>query len=63
MSSLQEVCAEDGKGLQAVHHAAEQGLVRLVTALLEGGAAAEARDSRLRLTPLMIGQLAAALVM
>ena len=37
-----------------MHYAAQHGMVRLVTALLECGADIEAQD-KLKLTPLMIG--------
>ena len=38
-----------------MHYAAQQGMTRLVAALLDNGANPEAQDSKLRLTPLMIG--------
>lgn len=52
---LQEVCAVDSRGWQVVHYAAQQGMVRLVGALLDSGADPEAHDGKLKLTPLMIG--------
>ena len=46
----------DGKGRQALHHACQHGLTRLVDSLLQRGASAEARAGKLRQTPLMIGE-------
>lgn len=51
------MCAVDNRGWQALHYAAQRDMVRLAQALLERGADTEARDGKLKLTPLMIGQL------
>lgn len=55
--SVQDICAVDSRGWQAVHYAAQQGTVRLLARLLDSGADPEAQDDKLRLTPLMIGLL------